>query len=326
MLLSPENMTFEDKTFSMIIYGSPGIGKTTLALSAPSPVLLDFDKGVARVKAYHRTPTIKATTYEEVLNDMASPEMQNFKTVVIDTGGSFVTFLQDWAMRTDPKTNCQKNGAISLKGFGAVKAEFQRFTNWVRDTLNKNIIYVFHSNEQTGTDGNTQQRLLCEGAVRNIVWQPCDFGGYMQMIGNQRTIAFTPDQEYFAKGCFGIEGIRKLKTLKETDANDFISKLFEEARVNIAKESEVFAPIREKYEAIIAQAAALIEQVDSTDAANALATAIPKMDHALTSLTEIRTMFSEKCSALGYVWDKATKQFKEREAADSTVAAEEGQA
>ena len=43
----PNEMDFQGKNFSMIISGSPGIGKTTLALSAPDPVLVDFDEGVS---------------------------------------------------------------------------------------------------------------------------------------------------------------------------------------------------------------------------------------------------------------------------------------
>ena len=31
MIKQPTEMTFNDKKFSMIIYGSPGLGKTTLA-------------------------------------------------------------------------------------------------------------------------------------------------------------------------------------------------------------------------------------------------------------------------------------------------------
>ena len=141
MIKQPIDMEFSDKKFSMILYGSPGLGKTTLALSAPDPILIDFDRGVSRVKAYHRKTTIICSTYEEVLEDIRSPEIKDCQTIIIDTGGSFVTYLQDWAMRANPAQNRQKNGALSLKGFGAVKQEFQRFTNMVKDTMNKNIIY-----------------------------------------------------------------------------------------------------------------------------------------------------------------------------------------
>ena len=103
MIVTPENMSFDSKKFSMILYGSPGVGKTTLALSAPDPVLIDFDRGMSRVKAQHRKPAIFCDTYEEVLKDLGSPAMKDFQTIVVDTGGSFITFLQDWAMRSDPK-------------------------------------------------------------------------------------------------------------------------------------------------------------------------------------------------------------------------------
>ena len=36
-------------TVKMMIYGQAGMGKTTVALSAPKPLLLDFDNGVKRV-------------------------------------------------------------------------------------------------------------------------------------------------------------------------------------------------------------------------------------------------------------------------------------
>jgi len=141
-IVRPENMDFSGKKFSMIISGSPGTGKTTLALSAPNPVIIDFDKGISRVKAQHRKATIMCNTYEDVLTDLEDPEIKKFDTIIVDTGGSFITFLQDWAMRDNPTANRQKNGSISLKGFGAVKAEFVRSatTAWPGSPQRKNIL------------------------------------------------------------------------------------------------------------------------------------------------------------------------------------------
>ena len=165
MIVSPETMTFDNKKFSLLLYGPPGVGKTTLALSAPAPVIIDFDRGMSRVKAQHRKTAIFCSTYEEVLKDMESPAIKSFETIIVDTGGSFVSFLQDWAMRSNPTVNKQKNGAISLKGFGAVKSEFTRFTNYVKDVLDKNIIYIFHSQEQVDKDGRSCRRALSAWAT-----------------------------------------------------------------------------------------------------------------------------------------------------------------
>lgn len=314
MIKQPNELTFTDKKFSMIIYGSPGLGKTTLALSAPDPILIDFDRGVSRVKAYHRKPTIVCSTYEEVLTDIQSPEIKDCQTIIIDTGGSFVTYLQDWAMRTNPTVNKQKNGALSLKGFGAVKQEFARFTNHVRDVMNKNIIYVFHSDEQKDKDGNPIQRLQCEGAARNLVWQPCDLGAYMQMIGTRRILTFTPEAEFFAKGCYGIDGQREVPTVSANDKNDFLTRLFEEARGNIEADNEAFAPIKAQYDAVMIEVNRIIAGINNADDATAAAIELPKLEHALTSKKEALGLLTAKATALGLVWDKADKVYKQAEA------------
>lgn len=305
MIKKPEEMTFSDKKFSMLLYGAPGVGKTTLALSAPDPIIIDFDRGMSRVKAQHRKTAIFCDTYEEVLTDIKSPEVYDCQTLIIDTGGSFVTFLQDWAMRTNPTVNRQKNGAISLKGFGAVKSEFSRFTSMVKDVMNKNIIYVFHSQEQQDKDGNAQQRLMCEGAAKNIVWTPCDFGGYVQMIGDQRVICFSPEQEFFAKGCHGINGKYTIPNLGDADSNDFLTRIFDKAKANIEAENEAFAPIREQYDKTMIQVQDIIENIVDAETANAAVSSIPALEHVLTSEKEARAMLKARTDELGLKYTKS---------------------
>ncbi len=305
-IIRPEAMDFSKQTFSAIIYGSPGIGKTTLALSAPSPVLIDFDHGVSRVAARHRAPTIMCGTYEEVLADVKSPDMKEFETIIIDTGGSFVTYLKDWAFRTKNDAKTKTGQFNSLKGFGYVKSEFQSFTDYIKTVLNKNVIYVFHSQEQADKDGNPTQRLMCEGAARNTVWNGCDFGGYLQMIGSQRTICFSPEQEYFAKGTHGITGRIPVPQLDENGRNDFMTKLFEQARQSIIAEKDAYGPVREAYDKAMEQARIIIENVVDAETANHAAEAIPALEHALTSKKEAGALLKAKTDALGLKWDKAT--------------------
>ena len=303
MIVKPENMTFESKKFSMIIYGSPGIGKTTLALSAPSPVLIDFEHGISRVKAYHRKDTIVCTSYEEVQQDIHSPDMMAYETIIIDTGGSFVSYLKDWAMNL--KGAKTKSGEFNgLKGFGFVKSEFNDFTEYVKNVLNKNVIYIFHCTEQADKDGNPTQRLMCEGSVRNTVWNPCDFGGYVQMIGNQRVICFTPEQEYFAKGCHGVEGQMVVPTLGPNDTNDFITRLFEKAKANIAAENDVFAPMKEQYDIVMQEVRTALDGITTLEEINEAVADFQNLDHALTSKKEASSLLNKKARELGFVFDK----------------------
>ena len=312
MLNDPNEMTFDNQTFSVILYGPPGVGKTTLALSAPDPVLIDCDRGISRIKAEHRRlakAVITLNTYEEVLTDIESPVVASAQTIIIDTGGSFVTFLQDWAMRSNPTVNKQKNGAISLKGFGAVKSEFIRFTGYVRDVMNKNLIYVFHTEEKTDKDGNAQQRLMCEGAAKNIVWTPCDFGGFIQMIGQERRIFFSPEQEFFAKGCHGINGNYAIPTLGPSVPNDLLTRIFDQAKANIAAENAEYLPLKEKYDAAIARGKEIVAGITDVETANAAMPLINGIEHALTSKKEIGVMFNTKIKELNLFWDSVLKKY-----------------
>lgn len=314
MIIRPEDMDFTKQTFSMIIYGSPGIGKTTLALSAPNPILLDFDHGVSRVSAKHRVPTSVSDTYEEVLADVNSPALRDFETIVIDTGGSFVSYLKDWALRTKPDAKTKTGAFNSLKGFGYVKSEFQSFTDRIKNVLNKNVIYVFHSTEEKDKDGNPTQRLMCEGAARNTVWNGCDFGGYVQMLGNKRTICFTPEQEFFAKGTHGITGHRVIPTLTDSTPNTFVSSMFEEARANIIAEKDAYAPEKAKYDEVMMTVKAMIDGVVDAHSAELATESIPKMEHALTSLAESRALLKQKTDFLGLVYSKKAGGYVQRDA------------
>ena len=303
-IVKPEKMNFENQKFSAIIYGSPGVGKTTLACSAPSPVLIDFDRGVSRVRADHRCPTIICETYEEVLQDIHSPEMAEFETVIIDTGGSFVTFLKDWAMRTKPGALTKSGDFNGLKGFGFVKSEFANFVNIIKSVLNKNVIFIFHTDEKADKDGNPIQRLVCEGSVKNTVWNSCDFGGYVQMLGTQRTICFTPEQEFFAKGTHGIHGKHLVPILTDEVPNNFMTNLFKAARQHIVAEKDYFVPLQQQYDETMAKVKEVIENVVDAETANAAVDSILNLPHALTSKKEASALLKQKTDALGLIYSR----------------------
>jgi hypothetical protein len=310
MIIQPNEMQFEDKKFSMIIAGAPGVGKTTLALSAPKPILIDLDKGISRVKAQHRKAAIVVENYEELLKDLEA--IKDYETIVIDTGGSLVTLLQDWAMRKNPAVNQTKGGDISIKGFGAVKQEFIRLVGQLTTILNKNVIFIFHTVEEKNKDGLQIQRLMCEGAARNIVWQPCDLGCNVYMQGYDRKAGFTPTDEYFAKGCYGISGVRPIPTLAETAKNDYITRLFEEAKNSIQKEGEFFNKQKEAYDSVMEEARKLVESIKDADTANKTTEQFKNLKHVLTSEIEVRAMVKEKIEELKLTYDKEAKAYVQK--------------
>lgn len=308
-------LDFSKQTFGVILYGAPGIGKTTLALSdgtmGADTLLIDLEHGVGRTNPIHRMSAnvLSASTYEEVLADLDSDAARAAKTIVIDTAGALVDYLKDWAFRTKSDARTKTGAFNSLKGFGYVKSEIESFTNKIKTVMNKNVIYIFHCDEKVDKDGNPIQRLRCEGAFRNTVWTGIDFGAYIQMLGNKRYACFSPEDEFFAKGCHGITGHVEIPNLTEGTSNDFIAKLFENARKTMTQENEAVAGQMEQYKKVIDSVKEMLEGVTDQDSANACMHAIMAMPHALTSKKECGAMLNAKCKSIGLKFEKASASY-----------------
>ena len=304
----PAELDFSDKKFMAIISGQPGLGKTTLALSAPKPFLLDTDNGVARIKAEHRCPTSTVSTYEELLQDMTSEEYQAAETIVIDTGGTLVQLMKPWAKKQDARAS--KNG---MAMFGVIKQEFDRLCYQIRSQDKKHLVVVFHTTEQVKGD-TVQTRLSCEGSAKDIVWTPADFGGHMFVENRSRMIGFSPTDEYFAKGCFGIAGTMPVPALQPGQPNLFLTNLFQTAQQRISEEAKMYQGERDAYTLAMEQGKAAIETVADPDAAKAASDVIAGLSHALTSKRELRTLFNKRLKEYEIQYNKDTNCFEKVEA------------
>ena len=308
-------MDFTNQNFGVILYGAPGIGKTTLAMSdgvnGADTLVLDLERGIGRTKPVHRMSAmvLTAENYEEVKAVLDTPEAAKAKNIVIDTCGALVDYIKDWAFRTKPAARTKTGEWNGLKGFGLVRSEMDSFTSHIKNVLHKNIIYIFHCDEKADKDGNPVQRLRCEGAFRNTVWTGIDFGGYIQMLGNQRMACFSPEQEFFAKGCHGIEGQIPIPALVPGAKNDFLKRMFDTARKNMQAEQDELGPMMEQYEKVMDVIRTAIEAIQNADDANKVAKSIPDMQHALTSKAEASAMLREKTRSLGLQWSATANSY-----------------
>ena len=202
-----------------------------------------------------------------------------------------------------------------MKIFGAVKTEFARLTDEIKNLMHKNVIYVFHSVESENADGTPYQRLLCEGSAKNTVWTPCDFGAYMTMLDNKRTLYFTPQDSFFAKGTHGIVGRRDIPELAPGAKNDFITKLFEEARSNIEHENDAFVAQKEQYERVMHEVKIVVDSVKDADTANKAIAELKGYAHALTSQKEASVMLNNKAASIGLKFSRESGSYIPKETA-----------
>ena len=219
MIRNPNEIQEGAKKIRMLIAGYPGIGKSTLALSAPRPLHIDVDFGIDRIEPRYRKPYIQPKSYDEILEDLTPPNVKDFDTLVFDTGGKLISLMSQWAIKRNVKYG-QQDGSLSLKGYGFIGREFQRLMDYCFYELDKHIVVVFHAIEEKDGD-NTRLRIKVEGQTKNNVWEPMDLGGFVEIQGNNRTIGFSNCERYFAKGTRGIHGVWQVPELGPDKPNDF---------------------------------------------------------------------------------------------------------
>ena len=97
--------------------------------------------------------------------------------------------------------------------------------------------------------------------------------------------------------------------LKPGQPNDFLTRLFAEAQQNLASEMAAYAPQREAYESIMAQADAILEQMTDLETLNANWPALSELPQALTSKAEIGAKLKAKAALVGATYSKEAKAY-----------------
>lgn len=305
MIVKPENMDFSNKNIIMIVSGLPGVGKTTLALSAPDVVLIDADEGLSRVKPEHRKDSSMVKTYEELLADIKSFE-GHYKTVVIDTCGALIDLMKDWAMRTEPSAS-KKSGGFSQQGYGFVKTEFLRLSAELRKKFN--VIFLFHAAKDRQGD-EVFYDIVCEGSAKTLVWQPADLGAYLHIVNGERYLGFTPTMNYNAKSAYGIKGLVKVPELSDGQPNDFLTRLFAQVKANIAAEHAALQPQQEQYEETMKAGKLAIGAIEKPEDVPETTKTIKSLPHALSSERELKAALMDHIKELGIVYNKETKAYE----------------
>ena len=307
MIRNPNEIQEGAKKIRMLIAGYPGIGKSTLALSAPRPLHIDVDFGIDRIEPRYRKPYIQPKSYDEILEDLTPLNVKDFDTLVFDTGGKLISLMSQWAIKKDVKYG-QRDGSLSLKGYGFIGREFQRLMDYCFYELDKHIVVVFHVIEEKDGD-NTRLRIKVEGQTKNNVWEPMDLGGFVEIQGNNRTIGFSNCERYFAKGTRGIHGVWQVPELGPDKPNDFLTRLFAQYNALSAAEVAQNAEEQEAYEAAMAEGREIVAGITDADSTNAAMSKIKAVNHALTSKKEVNAAFNAKIKELGLFYDKVLKKY-----------------
>ncbi len=181
---------FPTRSVVMLVYGVPGVGKTSLSNTADNPVLIDCDRGADR--AALRKDTLVCSKWEDITAEKET--FKQYKTVIIDTAKACLDdFLCDYAIRVDDASKKNK-----LKMFGYVGDEFKKFVAYLR-SINVDLIILAHAAEDKDGDDRIFYPSVT-GQSKDLVQRISDQIGFLSYgADNSRVLHFQKDRRIVAK-------------------------------------------------------------------------------------------------------------------------------
>ena len=267
----------EVQTLTILIYGAPGIGKTSLAFTADAPLILDFDRGAYR--SGFRKDTVQVERWSDIAS-LTAADVGEYKTVVVDTVGRLLDLMSADIIQRNPKMQ-GFGGALSLQGYGALKAAYATWLGSLT-SMGKDVVLVAHEREDKKGD-EIIVRPDIQGGSYGEVFKRADGIAYMYRAGRQTMLDFSPTDRWIGKNAAGFD---PLVVPDFNQQGGYLAAVIADTKVALNKMSEeqqrVVAEIEAWRERV--EAAATAEEISAlAKEAKELAPPVgPQARHAIT--------------------------------------------
>jgi len=204
----PNSRTSVSKTMEelyWLVYGPPGIGKSTFAAGFPEAIFLTTENAHRHLQIYNR-PIKDWADCKMARMELKTQDGKRFKNIVFDTVDLLYKFCLEFICKRMGISHPQdeKYG----KGYDAVNTEFLREIV-MYSQLSKGLFFISHSKDKEVTSRNmTYTKTIpslsggCHTILVPFVDEEC-YLGFSQKDGQQRVAIFEPREVLEAKDRFG---------------------------------------------------------------------------------------------------------------------------
>jgi hypothetical protein len=203
----------------LLIFGEPGVSKTSLASTAKNPINIDFDRGIKR--SFGKCDALVLTDgWKEVLAELDAGTFNSYDTVITDTAkGALDDFLMVYVTEQDYKLKTNQ-----LKMFGKIGDEF-------------NLIIIAHTKDKE--DGDVVRKVPdVTGQSSQLLIRIADQVGYMSVKNGQRVISFSPTDTVIGKNTAQLPALT-LPATSDPAWNGFCEReIIQKVKDHIASMSE----------------------------------------------------------------------------------------
>jgi hypothetical protein len=306
------------KRIVVLVYGQPGVRKTSWAIKSNKPLLFDFEDGLIRVMGHHRldskgeeitfldmTPIPPQKDAKGNIVEKGEPDgrfvwqrfmeadlelFADYDTLIFDSVSKMMEMAGDYVKTVDAK-NVKRNGDLSQQGWGALGQEFIAFKKKYLNN-NKNIIFIAHEKEEKEGD-RTRKRPDIAGQSRSLITKEADFIGYMQIVNDESVLGFTPQEDYYGKNSCNLP-----VTFKASEKT--VDDIIYDYRQSVNANSKVYAEYKKQISEYQEKIANVEMVLDINVIFDEFREFRAKKLFVLTALNDIWEMIKMKASELGF--------------------------
>jgi hypothetical protein len=140
------------RPFFGVLYGPPGVGKSTFASEAPNPIFIPCERGLDQITvAKFPTPQTLAEfgSYLKAIDE----EPNDFQSMVIDTGDALELLIFDAVCKEGKVDSIEEYGGGWQKGYARARDYWARLlSRLIRMSEARTVLLIAHSHLRTVTD------------------------------------------------------------------------------------------------------------------------------------------------------------------------------
>jgi GTPase SAR1 family protein len=203
MALLPTAKTKKITDFSRaisMVYGMPGVGKSTFASKLPSSLFLATEPGQNFLEVFK----VDINSWDDLLllgPELAKNPNHGFKTLIIDTIDIMYGHCEKWICKKEGIKHISDSGFG--KGYGLVKDEFQRVIFKFTNGLGLGIMFISHAKERSLEKTNTKFTIVDNSmgnSTSQFITSMCDFVFYGYINDkSERLMRLQPNKYIVAK-------------------------------------------------------------------------------------------------------------------------------
>ena len=193
--IKPHQVSRDLRGYSVLFYGSPKSGKTTIASKFPGALVLAFEKGYSAIPGIMAKPMNTWGDFKKVLSELRDPQVKEiFQTIVIDTADIAYSYCERYICNRESDAKNSYDNISDLPFGKGYKLAMEEFDECIRKILQMDygLVLISHAQDKTFKDeaGVEYNQIIptLDNRARLVCERTCDIIGYSRAVDTEEGV------------------------------------------------------------------------------------------------------------------------------------------